>query len=194
MTYISMMQAVRQTIEPLLIEQGFVLREAQTSDELESLKYERESDGSLATFHDDRHMAIHLGETRLFIDVKSEGAYLKTLKELLPNYLSLSLRENDSWTYRSQEELAVCIEEIKQIIKGPLAEWLKGPISNPAKAPMPKLTPDILKALIKSSRYSAEEARREGRLEDLARREQSIEAMTKRLDEMLEAGDDSSEA
>ena len=123
MTYISMMQAVRQTIEPLLVEQGFALIASGTSDELESLRYERASDGSGMTFHDDRDIAVHSGETRLFIAAYSQGnprSSLMSLKELLPHFLSIPLMERDWWTYRSEEELSVCIEEIREIIEGPL--------------------------------------------------------------------------
>lgn len=195
MSYISMIQAVRQTIEPLLVEQGFVLIEAGTSDELAYLKYERAADGSGMTFHDDRDIAIHSGETRLFTWVNSLGSTLTTLKELLPNYLSIPLMERGWWTFRSEEELSGCIQEIREIIEGPLVDWLKNPVWNPAKVPLPpaaKLTPDDLRRWIESQQYWAERARNEGRLEDLGRIEQSLERMKKTLDEMLKSEGDSS--
>jgi len=190
-----MMQAVRQTIEPLLVEQGFALTDSQ-HEPFEVLVYKRATDGSRISVHDNRDDAFHIGDTRLFIDVRSRGATLLSLKELLPNYISIPLLESKWWTYRSQGELLICIEEIREIVAGALIDWLKNPVSNPAKVPLPpaaKLTSDKLKLIIESQQYSAERARNDGRLEDLARIEQSLEKMKKKLDEMLKSEGDSSE-
>jgi hypothetical protein len=191
MPYISMMQAVRQHIEPSLVEQGFVLTDLQ-QEPFEVLVYKRATDGSRISIHDNGDDAIHIGDTRLFIDVRSRGATLLSLKELLPNYLSIPLLESKWWTYRSEEELSVCIGEIREIVAGALVDWLQNPVSNPTKVPLPNFTSDMMKRMLESRQHSAERARNDGRLEDLARIEQSLEKMKKKLDEMLKAESDSS--
>ena len=186
MEHTSLVPMIRQNLEPLLVEHGFVLTEIEEQP-FDVLKYKRAIGGSI-TFHNDREQALPLGKTRLFVAASSpeNGAKkLESIKQLLPTFLSLPVLERGWWTYRNREELLACMAEIGEIIKERLFEWFEYPVSNPANVPFPELTPETVKALLKSRQHSAELARNEGRIEDLERLEQSIERMKKILDDML---------
>ena len=83
---------------------------------------------------------------------------LRTLKELLPNYLMLKGFERKRWLFDDLQQLNKCLSEITDIVENRLLAWFDNPVNNPAdedRTPKLKLSDEQLKAkLIEMIDYS----------------------------------------
>ena len=129
---------LHEKLDYILAEVDFTLLEKQV-EPFEVLKYTRENTAHLRpdviTFHGlekDHPLCIYSGAAT----AAGDGFFLKSLKELLPNFNSLPNELTDKWVYRNEDELEFCLNEITALVKNRLLKWFEAPVMNPAGTDM----------------------------------------------------------
>lgn len=124
---------IREKLDNMLKNAGFTLVVIDpTARDL--LVYERYSSGTSTP----DTISIHggpYGDTCIYVRATSEKAYLKTVKELLPDYLDLDPATSHRWDYSSEAELNLAIEQIRELIQSRLLNWFEHPTIPPWNIP-----------------------------------------------------------
>ncbi len=171
----------REVIEPILSKSGFKLVRQQVVP-FEVLAYERpnpfSSQPDRVTFHGDEER-LHL-----YCEVVSglrQDMFLKTLKELLPNFASLDYPEYNRWSYSSADELEMVLKDIGSLVETRLITWLQSPAQDPSSlSSEPKIALsrkdvcDRFAVTISVFENLAEQARRNGNYEESKHYEEAV--------------------
>ncbi|MCL4249036.1 MAG: hypothetical protein KJ065_12895 [Anaerolineae bacterium] len=133
MKSIAFVAPMREVVGAILLAAGFV--EAEIIEQpVEMLSYERRRAAGIAVveFHGTTNR-----DNRIYGSAAVKGiAALKSLKELLPNYLELPIYKAQEWRYRDEQELDLVLGEIAALVTGHLLLWFETPVENPSGADM----------------------------------------------------------
>jgi hypothetical protein len=131
--YISFGDQLDEKLKPILEKAGFKLVRRQIFPS-EVLVYERQQPSTSMPDRIVFHSGGEENSQHIYCEVLSglkRYTFLKTLKEFLPEFLSLGYPEYNRWAYSTVEDLKNVIDEIANLVEGKLLDWLQNPVLNP---------------------------------------------------------------
>lgn len=146
---------LREKLDSILENAGFNLTTHKSDRGL--LVYERRS--SSKSIPDTIYIHGGIFDDCIFARATTEKAYVKNLKELLPDYQDLEPAMSDRWDYSNEDDLGLAIEQIIVLIQSRLLNWFEHPTIAPWNIPSNDRLPEALEHFRKAVEDFTEAAR-----------------------------------